>query len=108
MDPFELARQGLVAVEAGLLEDAALLFTTGLQVTPTGQTRFASKLLKDRADCHWGLGHTKEACADVKKALDLSPGMKARGMFFLTIIQVMIAKCLSNVLFRLLYSFTIV
>lgn len=36
MDPFELARQGLVAVEAGLLEDAALLFTTGLQVTPTG------------------------------------------------------------------------
>ena len=102
MDPFELAHQGLVAVEAGLLEDAALLFTTGLQVTPTGQTRFASKLLKDRADCHWGLGRTKEACADVKKALELSPGMKARGMFFLTIIQVMIAKCLSNVLFRVL------
>lgn len=71
-----MARQGLVAVEAGLLEDAALLFTTGLQVTPTGQTRFASKLLKDRADCHWGLGRTKEACADVKKALELSPGMK--------------------------------
>ena len=81
MDPFELARQGHVAVEAGLLEDAALLFTTGLQATSTDQTRFASKLLKDSADCHWGLGRTKEACADVKKALELSPSMKARGMF---------------------------
>ena len=65
--------------------------------TPTGQTRFAIKLLKDSR-----LGRTKEACADVKKALELSPGMKARGMFFLTIIQVMIVKCLSNLLFRIL------
>ena len=82
MDPLELALQGLITVEAGLLEDAALLFTTGLQVTPTGQTKFASKLLKDRADCHWGLGRSKEACADVKKALELYPGIKASGMFF--------------------------
>ena len=45
MDPLELARQGVIAVEARLLEDPALLFTAGFQVTPIGYAKFASELL---------------------------------------------------------------
>ena len=82
MDPLELALQGVIAVEAGLIENASLLFTAGFQVTPTGQTKFSSNLLEDRAECHWGLGHPKEVCADVRKALELHSGLKSRERFF--------------------------
>ena len=78
MDPSEYGHQGLLAQQAGALEDAVLLFTTGIQLTPAGKPKLASKLLKDRADCYWGLLRKEEACADMKKALELSPSIKAR------------------------------
>lgn len=76
MDPVELGHQGLLAAETGALEDAIMLFTTGIQLTPAGRPKLVGKLLKDRADCHWGLQHQEEACADMKKALEVSPGIK--------------------------------
>ena len=79
MDPVECGHQGVLAQEAGALEDAVLLFTTGLKLTPPNRPKLASKLLKDRADCYWGLQRKEEACADLEKALALYPGIKARG-----------------------------
>ena len=78
MDPVECGHQGVLAQEAGALEDAVLLFTTGIQLTPCDRPKLASKLLRDRADCYWGLQRKEEACVDMKRALGLSPGIKAR------------------------------
>ena len=78
MDPVEYGHQGLLAYEAGALEDAILLFTKGIQLTPPCRPKLASKLLKDRADCYWDLQHKDEACIDMKKALEVSPGSKVR------------------------------
>jgi len=78
MDPVECGHQGLLAQEAGALDDAVLLFTTGIQLTPPSRPKLASKLLKDRAECYWGLQRKEEACADMKTALELCPGIKAR------------------------------
>ena len=50
MDPVECSHQGLLAYKDGALEDAIVLFSRGIQLTPPSRPKFASKLLKDRAD----------------------------------------------------------
>ena len=50
MDPVECSHQGLLAYKDGALEDAIVLFTRGIQLTPPSRPKFACKLLKDRAD----------------------------------------------------------
>ena len=50
MDPVECSHQGLLAHKDGALEDAIVLFTRGIQLTSPSRPKFASKLLKDRAD----------------------------------------------------------
>lgn len=79
MDPVECSHQGVLAYNDGALEDAIVLFTRGIQLTPPSRPKFASKLLKDRADCYWDLQRKDEACSDMKRALELYPGIKVRG-----------------------------
>ena len=50
MDPVECSHQGLLAYKDGALGDAIVLFSRGIQLTPPSRPKFASKLLKDRAD----------------------------------------------------------
>lgn len=76
MDAIECGRQAIFAQEAGALEQALMLFTHGIQLTPPNRPHFASKLLRDRADCYWELHRKEEACSDMKRALELFPGIK--------------------------------
>lgn len=80
MDPVECSHQGLLAYKDGALEDAIVLFSRGIQLTPPSRPKFASKLLKDRADCYWDLQRKDEACSDMKRALELNPGIKVRDL----------------------------
>lgn len=73
---YEYGRQGMLAQQAGALDQAAVLFTHGIQLTPPGRPDLASKLLRDRADCYWDLRRKEEACMDMTRALELFPGIK--------------------------------
>ena len=80
MDAFEYGRQGMLAQQAGVPDQAAILFTHGIQLTPPGRPNYASKLLRHRADCYWDLQRKEEACMDMKRALELFPGIKVHVM----------------------------
>ena len=76
MDALECGRQGVLAGQAGALDQAAILFTHGIQRTPPNRPDVAATLLKDRADCYWDLQRKEEACMDMKRALELFPVVK--------------------------------
>ena len=76
MDALECGRQGVLAQQAGALDQAAILFTHGIQLTPPSRPNLAAELLRDRADCYWDLQRKEEACMDMKRALELFPGVK--------------------------------
>lgn len=76
MDALQYGRQGVLAQQAGALEEAAILFTHGIQRTPPSRPNLAAELLRDRADCYWDLQRKEEACMDMKRALELFPGVK--------------------------------
>lgn len=79
MDALQCGRQGVLAQQAGALEEAAILFTHGIQRTPPSRPNLAAELLRDRADCYWDLQRKEEACMDMKRALELFPGVKVTG-----------------------------
>lgn len=79
MDPCECGHQGDLARCAGELDQAVILFTHGIQHTPPSRPNLAAELLRDRADCYWDLHRKEEACRDMKRALELFPGVKVTG-----------------------------
>lgn len=76
MDAIELRHQAILAHQAGAFEQALLLFTHSIQLTPPSRPHYAGKLLRERADCYWDLGCKEDACSDMKRALELFPGIR--------------------------------
>lgn len=70
---FECGRMGSAAYQHGSLKEAIAYFTMGIKQAPPAKKALTSRLMKDRCDCLWEMGNFDEACADMKKALDLDP-----------------------------------
>jgi len=79
MDARECSSQGVLAQKDGALDRAVILFTHGIQLTPSSRPDLAANLLRDRAGCYWDLQRKEEACMDMKRALELFPGVKVTG-----------------------------
>jgi len=79
MDARECGGQGVLVQEAGSLDQAAIPFTHGIQLTPSSRPDLAADLLRDRAGRYWDLQRKQEACMDMKRALELFPAVKVTG-----------------------------
>ena len=68
----ESGDMGVLAMKHKDYQQALFYLNLGIQQAPLTMPMIAAKLLKHRADCFWEMEKKRDACQDMRNAIDLN------------------------------------